>query len=269
MNLFRESATYVRAGYHPFKNFFHAHKILFILRARNKVFRKPQRCYYPRIAGSIGSHTIILISLIACDSTNTSVKNKLTLAPVILLLFIYLLPVMAEEFSAPSGGGVTQLTAGTSITLDPTDGKGNVTINSSASGGGSNQQTNTSAVTFSPAQWTGGGAVYLATTGFVAIPGKVYNMGRDSFTYIGMEGYTVTNSTALDGNITFMLKVSTSGNGVPFTYISSATVIASSNTALSGIYTSGVQPVAGTINAHSFVSVVVSSVATANMPTVR
>jgi len=144
-------------------------------------------------------------------------------------------PVLASETSQP-GGGVTQITAGSGVTLDPSDGKGSVEI-TAAGGGDSNQDVNTSTNPLYVAQFTGGGSLSLSTSPFVALPGKVLPMFGSTFNVTSVQAYIAVNSTASDANITFRIAESTS-RGFGFgnwSYISSSmTVISSSDTTSNG-----------------------------------
>ena len=121
------------------------------------------------------------------------------------------------------GAGVTAANTGSTIT---------VTI-AGGGGGGDNQAVNTATITLQTDRFHVGGAVYLATSPFVAIPGKSYNTGGGTFNVRSIQGYTTVVSTALDGNVTMRIAQSTSA-GVGFgawSYVSSsATVISSSDT---------------------------------------
>lgn len=132
-------------------------------------------------------------------------------------------------------GGATITTLSSCDTID-TLANGTLicgTDDSGGAGGGNNQAINTSTgLLITPAFGTVGGAVFLATSPFVPIPGKVFNTNVGTFNVVSIQGYTIVPSTALDANVTMRIAQSTaSGFGFgSFSYVSSsASVISSSD----------------------------------------
>lgn len=106
-------------------------------------------------------------------------------------------------------------------------------------GGGNNQAINTSTGLLVTDKFSAGGAIFLATSPFVAIPGKVFNTSVGTFNVVSIQGFTMVVSTALDANVTMRIIQSTSpGQGFgDFSPISSsATVTSSSDTVAGGRY---------------------------------
>ena len=121
------------------------------------------------------------------------------------------------------------------ITVDAT-GRLTSAANGSGGGGGNNQAVNTSTVLLTTDKFSAGGAVFLATSPFVAIPGKGYNTSVGTFNVISIQGYTLVVTTALDASVTMRIAQSTSA-GVSFgafSYISSSASVISSSDPVNG-----------------------------------
>lgn len=149
-------------------------------------------------------------------------------------------------------GGSVKATSGafTNITF----GDGTTQITAPGAGGGNNQQVNTSTDDIVIAE--GGGSVFLATSPIIgAIPGKYFMTSASTLNCLGIQAFIAKPSTALDGNITFILKVSSSGDGIPSFTISSATLPSSATT-----YQSVFQDTVAVISAYNFIGVQISSV---------
>lgn len=123
----------------------------------------------------------------------------------------------ARPATGGGGGGVTQIVAGTNVTISPVGGTGIVTINATGGGGGSGTVTNVA----TGAGLTGGpitntGTISLTTTGVTA---NTYG-GATAIPVITVDAYgrltAASNVTITTGGVT---NVATSGNiaGGPIT----------------------------------------------------
>ena len=160
----------------------------------------------------------------------------------------------AANGTGGSGGGIpiiikdegtTKSTAtvidfvGAGVSVTNTQSTITVTISGGGGGGGDNQAVNTSTETFMICK--GGGAVFLATSPYIAVDGCFYTTGNSTIQVISVTAWTVTVSTALDSNTSFNLKVATTVNtgflpGNWYHRAGTATVISSSNTLIDKIY---------------------------------
>lgn len=193
---------------------------------------------------------------------------KQSLPLFLIMAMVYGLHLYADE-SIP-GIGVRQIRAGTNITLSPGDGRGEVEISAAAAAaGGDNQAVNTATMTWVICK--GGGAVFLATSSWVSIPGCMFDTGTSTIQVTEVRAWTMTPSTALDGNTKFNLKVATTTNvlfgpGNWFHRASSVSVISSSDTTIEPIRYSNWQSTGFAMNPGDYISVDISSVPSGGAP---
>lgn len=184
---------------------------------------------------------------------------KFSLSRYLLAIFL-----SASLVSAQPSGGVTQIVAGTNITITPTNGQGRVTINSSGGGGGgvtaiagtANQITasaSTGNVTLSlPSAVIVPGS--LATTTYLQVPnqtapstpttaGRLYWDSSNRLSWIGTNGFTRTfDGTSNTANRTYVLPdvsstlvmLANPAAGVAITNVNSLTAAATTNLTLTG-----------------------------------
>lgn len=144
-----------------------------------------------------------------------------------LLLFVPILIVTqlahARITSIPGGGGgVSQITAGTNVTISPSNGSGNVTINASGGGGGggasslslftnNNVDTGVRASTLGVIVSNGLGFSYSGTSGTLSIPTTaqmtIQSIIADTATFKG----TVTSTTGFIGGGSTFTAVNVAG----------------------------------------------------------